>query len=63
MPFIKLSDIEEREMVPGFRARFVHTDRMTCSYWTDRGGSDAPGAQPPARTGDEHHPRPIRDDR
>lgn len=33
MPFIKLSDIQEREMVKGFRARFVHTDRMTCSYW------------------------------
>lgn len=33
MPFIKLSDIEEREMVKGFRAKFVHTDRMTSAYW------------------------------
>ncbi|MCL5808709.1 MAG: cupin domain-containing protein [Deltaproteobacteria bacterium] len=33
MSFIKLSDIEEREIVKGFRARFVHTDRMTSAYW------------------------------
>ena len=33
MPFIKLSDIDESERVKGFRARFVHTDRMTSAYW------------------------------
>lgn len=33
MSFIKLSDIEEREIVKGFRAKFVHTDRMTSAYW------------------------------
>jgi quercetin dioxygenase-like cupin family protein len=42
MPFIELSDINEREMVPGFRARFVHTDRMTCSYWTITAGASLP---------------------
>ena len=42
MPFIKLSDIQEREMVPGFRARFVHTDRMTCAYWTITAGALLP---------------------
>jgi quercetin dioxygenase-like cupin family protein len=42
MPFITLSDVGEREMVPGFRARFVHTDRMTCSYWTITAGATLP---------------------
>jgi quercetin dioxygenase-like cupin family protein len=42
MPFIKLSDIEERDMIPGFRARFIHADRMTCSYWTVAAGSVLP---------------------
>jgi len=42
MPFITLSDIQEREMVPGFRARFVHADRMTCSYWTVAAGAALP---------------------
>jgi quercetin dioxygenase-like cupin family protein len=42
MPFVELSDIPEREMVPGFRARFVHADRMTCSYWTITAGAALP---------------------
>ncbi|MBU4074102.1 MAG: cupin domain-containing protein [Proteobacteria bacterium] len=42
MPFVRLSDIPEREMVPGFRARFVHTERMTCSYWTIEAGATLP---------------------
>ena len=42
MPFITLADSEEREMVPGFRARFVHADRMTCSYLTIAVGAELP---------------------
>ena len=42
MPFIELSGIQEREMVPGFRARFVHTENMTCSYWTITAGAMLP---------------------
>ena len=42
MPFIELSDVGQREMVPGFRVRFVHTDRMTCSYWTITAGATLP---------------------
>ncbi|MHB9096228.1 MAG: cupin domain-containing protein [Syntrophales bacterium] len=42
MPFINLSDIEEREIVKGFRARFVNTDRMTCSYWSVTAGATLP---------------------
>lgn len=33
-----LSDIDQQEILPGFRARFVHTDHMTLSYWdVDKG--------------------------
>ncbi len=42
MPFINLSDIEEREIVKGFRARFVNTDRMTCAYWSVTAGAALP---------------------
>jgi quercetin dioxygenase-like cupin family protein len=42
MPFIKLSDIQERELVPGFRAQFVHTDHMTCAYWSVAAGALLP---------------------
>jgi quercetin dioxygenase-like cupin family protein len=42
MPFINLSDIEEREIVKGFRARFVHTDHMTCAYWSVTAGATLP---------------------
>ncbi len=42
MPFISLSNIEEREMVKGFRARFVHSDRMTNAYWSVTAGATLP---------------------
>ncbi|MBA4421999.1 MAG: cupin domain-containing protein [Syntrophus sp. (in: bacteria)] len=42
MPFIKLSDIEEREMVKGFRARFIHTDQVTTAHWQIAAGSTLP---------------------
>jgi len=34
MPFINLNDIEEKNPVPGFNVRFVHTENMTFSYCT-----------------------------
>ncbi len=42
MPFIDLADIPERDMLPGFRARFVHAERMTCSYWNVDAGAALP---------------------
>ena len=33
MGFLNLIDLEEREIVPGFRARFVHSENMTLAYW------------------------------
>ena len=33
-----LSNIDRKEILPGFQARFVHTDNMTLSYWdVDKG--------------------------
>ncbi len=42
MPFIDLATVAEREMAPGFRARFVHTDRLTLAYWHIRAGATLP---------------------
>lgn len=37
-----LDTIEERELIPGFRVRFVHSDTMTIAYWNIDGGSALP---------------------
>lgn len=42
MTFITLENIQEREMVPGFHARFVHTDHMTLAYWRVEAGAALP---------------------
>jgi quercetin dioxygenase-like cupin family protein len=39
MPFIDLSDLEEKELVPGYHVRFVHSENMTFAYWNIEGGS------------------------
>jgi quercetin dioxygenase-like cupin family protein len=33
MGFINLLDLVEREIVPGYRAKFVHSGNMTLAYW------------------------------
>ena len=33
MAFQDLKDINKREIVPGYRARFVHSEKMTLAYW------------------------------
>jgi quercetin dioxygenase-like cupin family protein len=42
MAFLRLENIEEREMVPGYRARFVHSDNMTFAYWNIDAGAALP---------------------
>lgn len=42
MPFLELARIAEREMMPGFRARFVHGERTTCAHWTISAGAELP---------------------
>ena len=42
MAFIDLEKILEREVVPGFLARFVHSEFMTISYWDVKEGHTLP---------------------
>lgn len=42
MSFVSLSDVPEREVIPGYRVRFVHTDNMTFAYWTVTAGAPLP---------------------
>ena len=42
MAFINLTDIEEKELVPGARVRFVHSENMTFAYWSFDAGAVLP---------------------
>jgi quercetin dioxygenase-like cupin family protein len=42
MPFVNLENIAGREIVPGFTARFVHSEHMTFSYWQVKAGAVLP---------------------
>ncbi len=33
MPFLNLHELEEKQLVPGFKGRFLHSENMTCAYW------------------------------
>lgn len=42
MSRVELSSIPERQPVPGFHGRFVHTDTMTFAYWDIDQGAAIP---------------------
>jgi quercetin dioxygenase-like cupin family protein len=42
MPFIDLSDVDEKEIIPGFRGRIVHSRHMTFVLWNIASGSSLP---------------------
>lgn len=42
MPFIQLSDIQSKELLPGFSVKFIHTEKMTLAYWDIKAGSILP---------------------
>jgi quercetin dioxygenase-like cupin family protein len=42
MPYIKLNDLEVREIVPGYTARFLHTEEMTLAFWEVEAGAALP---------------------
>ena len=42
MVFQDLKDIAEREIVPGYRARFIHSDHMTLAFWDVDPGAALP---------------------
>ena len=42
MPFIDLSTINERELIPGYRGKFIHSQHMTVVHWHIRAGFPLP---------------------
>ena len=42
MESYKLEDIEEREIIPGYHGRFIHSPNMTVAFWNVEAGSSIP---------------------
>ena len=42
MPFYKQEDLEARDLIPGFKVRFVHGESMTLAYWEVDQGAELP---------------------
>ena len=42
MSYINLIDITEKEVIKGFKGKFVHSENMTFAYWTIVSGSSMP---------------------
>ncbi|NHJ84326.1 MAG: cupin domain-containing protein [Asgard group archaeon] len=47
MSYVNLDDLTEREVVPGFRGKFVHSENVTIAYWSITAGSALPEHQHP----------------
>jgi len=47
MRYQHLAKIEERELLPGLRVRFVHSESMTLAYWNISAGADLPSHDHP----------------
>ncbi|MGE5339927.1 MAG: cupin domain-containing protein [Candidatus Omnitrophota bacterium] len=47
MAFIDLNDVQQNELVPGYHARFVHSENMTFAYWTIEAGAALPNHSHP----------------
>ena len=42
MPFVRLETLEEKEPMPGFAGRFIHSANMTVAHWTVDVGTPLP---------------------
>ncbi len=42
MTFIHLKDLPQKELVPGYHVRFVHSENMTIAYWDVDEGATLP---------------------
>ena len=42
MPIIDLEVVENKELLPGFEVRFVHSDNITLAFWDIKAGSILP---------------------
>lgn len=38
--FVKLTDVEPRDLIPNATARFIHTENMTIAYWDFEAGGE-----------------------
>ncbi len=47
MKFFSLKNIEKRRIVPGYYARFIHTEHQTFAYWEIKAGSSVPSHSHP----------------
>ncbi len=39
---MNISDLEQKEIIKGFKGRFVHTDSFTIAFWEVDAGSELP---------------------
>lgn len=37
-----LNDVKEKEIIPGYHGKFVHTENMTLAYWNIAAGAPLP---------------------
>ena len=42
MMFKNLKDIEQKEIIPGYEVRFIHSKNMTFAYWDIKEGAPLP---------------------
>ena len=42
MSFIKLNHFDQKEIIPGYKVRFVHSENMTFAYWDIKEGAPLP---------------------
>src|SRR4051794_10085790 len=42
MPFVELKELNEKEVLPGYFGRAIHTGTMTYMYWNVRAGASIP---------------------
>lgn len=42
MPYLDLKLAQEKEIIPGYRARAIHTGTMTLMYWSVDAGAEIP---------------------
>ena len=42
MSIIDLEKLEKKELLPGFKAKFIHSDNVTIAFWEIKAGSILP---------------------
>lgn len=47
MSYLDLNTVEEKEIVPGYFAKFIHSDNMTIAYWNIKAGASLPAHSHP----------------